>query len=141
MPPYFDKILQNFFFLNFESSRQSVTVKLQPGNLGLNFHNDGFITGLEREHKETFSNIGVSKGWRIALCNGEPFTQELLNEFVSGNNTYKITFDTREANSVDGKNNQEFEVPWNPNFTKLTKTLKTMAHQDLVIFLNIFFLN
>jgi len=86
----------------FESPRsQYITIKFDPGRLGLNLGcwSGGFngeCTGLITEVSKNgqAENLGVQVGWKITLIDNEPYSEKLLDSSIRGKHPYALTFET-----------------------------------------------
>jgi len=91
---------------HFHSPRYPISIKFNPGNLGISLGRwsggfNGECTGLITEVVKNgqAENLGVQVGWKITLIGNEAYSEKLLDSGIRGKHPYVLTFETsREEN-------------------------------------------
>lgn len=72
------------------------TLTFYPGPMGITDKNWGIGTIRKMSEGGQADHLDVENGWRIIEVEGKPYTEALLDEYATGNEKYKVTFETKE---------------------------------------------
>jgi len=82
----------------------SKTITFGPGRLGIKaVWTTGKVEGVSNDGQA--QKLGVKVGWSIALIDGQPYTEELIDSKTEGGQDYVLTFD------ISGETDEATEKP------------------------------
>jgi len=105
----------------FERRRGRISLKFQPGVLGLNLSvQTGKVCKITGDQA---ISMGVQEGWQMIELNNEEYSESLLAEYRQGSEPYLITFATE--NTVPQDNTEDYN-----SFETIIADLQSLYHDS-----------